>query len=147
MVAPPENTDGFLLDFDSLIDDPNCAQPEDMALSLVQNARDPFDLSLDHTPDHKNCPGCRKANAALQLTSAELAGMTFCEAGKAWMALRRQDRELKARTHEATLDHINQLGRFFAALRLRDITPGNIRAYQIARTNNLLRVNGVDVSP
>jgi integrase len=144
--------DGFTLDFDSLIDAPQVATENKLGqLALVQvsgstTAFDPNN-SLDHTPDHADCPACQAANRALVADNLDLASMPFNDAGRSWMLLRRQDSDLRDRTHETTQDYIDALGRFFGALRLRDITPGHIRGYQIARQNNRLRSAGRELKP
>ncbi len=142
-----EQTDGFTKDFDSLIE---ASPTETMGqLSLVKTRDDPFglDLKLNHTRDHVECPACRQANKALALTGAELAAMPFDDATTAWCLLRRQSARLRERTHEATLGYLNSLGKFFGRLRLVDITPGHVRAYQIARKRNILRIEGADQHP
>jgi len=145
-----KQVDGFTQDFDALIDMPQSVQTETMGqLSLVKTLDNPFalDLKLDHTRDHISCPACKAANKALQLTGAELAAMPFDDAASAWMLLRRQSAGLRERTHEATLGHLNALGKFFRRLRLVDITPGHVRAYQIARLNNAMRIEGKELHP
>lgn len=120
-------------------------------LSLVPGpgSQGPFDLdySRQHTDDHNNCPACQAANAALQINSADMAGMLFSEASTLWMLLRAQSDSLKPRTHETTQGYLDALGKFFGRLRLRDITPGNIRGYQIARIHNALQTAGQTMHP
>lgn len=106
-----------------------------------------FQLELDHTLDHRHCPACRASNIALQAEKTGLAGLPFSEARKFWTLLRAQSTSLKDRTHETDANYLNALERFFGKLHLRDITPGHIRGYQIARTNNLLRVAGNELRP
>jgi integrase len=142
-----ETKDGFQRDFDDLVDG---GGSETMGqLALVKTRENPFalDLKLDHTRDHFECPACKQANKAVQLTGAELAAMPFDEATAAWMLLRRQSAGLKERTHEATLGYFNAMGIFFGRMRLCDMTPGAVRAYQIARSRNALRIDGVDHHP
>jgi integrase len=150
MIFPDHSfTDGFTRDFDALLDTGPTQEESNATLAIVKHPLDPFavDLKLDHTVDHIDCPGCITSSAALKITAREMARMTFSEAARAWMALRRQDAELKERTHEATLTYIHALERFFAKLRLIDLIPGNLRSYQIARSRNLLRIGGVDTKP
>jgi integrase len=103
--------------------------------------------SEEHTPDHKACPACRSANVALQAEKINISVLPFGEAVKFWKLLRAQDTGLKKRTHETTDDYLNALGKFFDKLCLRQITPGHIRSYQIARQANLIRVDGEEISP
>lgn len=144
-----KQADGFSRDFDALFDLPPHIATEEMQLALATPRKNPFalDLKLDHTSDHADCPACRMANRAVQLSGAELAAMSFSEAAENWKLLRLQSSRLKARTHEATDGYLNALGKFFGSLRLVDITPGNVRAYQIARLNNRLRIAGVETHP
>lgn len=143
--------DGFTLDFDSLIDAPDFASENKLAhLALVQvsgstSACDPNN-SLDHTADHADCPACQATNRALVADNLDLAAMPFSQAARSWMILRRHS-ELHERTHETTQGYINALEKFFGAVRLRDITPGHIRGYQIARLNNRLRSAGRELKP
>ncbi len=142
--------DGFTQDFDSLIELPQGVATGTMGqLSLVTARDDPFalDLKLDHTRDHVECPACRQANKALQLTGADLAAMTFGDASAAWKLLRRQSARLRARTHEADCVYFSEMGKFFGRLRLCDMTPGHVRAYQITRLNNTMRVAGSEEHP
>lgn len=150
MIPDPNQPDGFTRDFDAMVERAAIeAQTETMGhLSLVTHPADPLrlDLQLNHTRDHIDCPGCRSANAALQLSAADLAAMTFDAAADAWMKLRRQSATLRERTHETTQGYINALSKFFGRLRLVDITPGHVRGYQIARLNNTLRIDGIERS-
>ena len=98
-----------------------------------------------HTIDHVNCPACEAADYALRGVEKDLAKMTFREASSHWIALRKMDEVLKSRTHEADKTYINALMKFFANIRLCDITPGHVRAYQSARTMNVLMI-GDDVT-
>lgn len=137
--------DGFERDFEG-----RPSAPETMGqLALVKPPPNPFalDLKLDHTRDHVNCPACQVANQALRITGAELAAMRFVDAGAAWTLLRKQSASLRARTHEASEGYLAALAKFFGDLRLTDITPGHVRAYQIARLNNHLRVDGQELHP
>jgi len=151
--TPKEQTDGFTQNFDSLIDLPQSVDTDIMSqLTLVKSPGSlpgPFDLdlSLQHSPDHIDCPACQAANQALQVNSADMAGMLFSEASELWKLLRAQSDSLRPRTHETTEDYLNALGKFFGKLRLRDITPGHLRGYQIARIHNLVRTSGEDMHP
>ena len=149
MIVPNQYTrDGFARDFDDLVGAP-AAEEDALGLALVKTAANPFacNPALDHTRDHIDCPGCKAANKAMALTGAELADMPFVDAIDAWMLLRRQSAGLRERTHEATLGYLNAMARFFGRLRLRDITPGHVRAYQIARLNNSIRIDGAQERP
>ena len=101
----------------------------------------------EHTLNHIDCPGCRRANIALQADQPNMRTMRFREARKAWELLRAQSTSLKPRTHEATNGYLNALEIFFGQLRLCDITPGHIRGYQFARLENNMRVDGKEIHP
>lgn len=102
---------------------------------------------LTHTSDHLNCPACKAFNAALQVTRKNIAGLTFAEARLYWTARRIQAIRLKADTHQRDEAYMEALGHLFNAIRLRDITPGHLRAYQLARPKNLMRVDAVEIKP
>lgn len=106
-----------------------------------------FELEQEHTIDHANCPACKAANVALQAEKTGLSSLPFSEARKFWTLLRAQSTSLKERTHETDANYLKQLDKFFGKIRLRDITPGHIRGYQIARLHNLVRVGGQEIHP
>lgn len=142
--------DGFTQEFDRLIDSFAKVAKERMSrLALVpEPISRPFDSSpLEHTPDHSNCPACRAANQALVADNLELAAMEFPAAARSWMLLRRQSPVFRLRTHETTQGHLDALSQFFHSMRLYDITPGHIRAYQIARLHNVLNSAGALIRP
>lgn len=105
------------------------------------------EADLDHTPDHKNCPACKAVNLALQAEKVKLSTLPFSHARKFWTLLRRQSTSLKERTHETDAQYLDQLEKFFGKICLRDIAPGHLRAYQIARQSNRLRIRGQDTQP
>jgi integrase len=149
----PARADGFTQNFDALIDIPLSVQESKMGqISLVPDhgsRKGGFDLdnTYEHTPGHADCPACQAANRALVADNMELASMAFSTAAKSWTLLRRQDQDTHDRTHETTQGYLDALERFFGALRLCDITPGQVRGYQIARLHNLVRIKGDDVHP
>lgn len=106
-----------------------------------------FEIDQDHTPAHRNCPACKAANAALQAEKIGLAALPFREAKNIWAALRGQSTSLRPRTHETDLQYLEQLGKFFDEIRLRDITPGHLRAYQLGRHANRMRIGGQETQP
>jgi len=103
--------------------------------------------AYEHTLDHLHCPACEESDRALQVHSADMAGMLFSDAAPLWMRLRAQSDSLRPRTHESTQGYLDALGRFFHALRLRAITPGHLRGYQIARLHNALHTAGQVLHP
>jgi len=152
MIRPTDKaSDGFTRDFDSLVNSPLVGVPEeDMSrLALIEKTFDPYalDKTLEHTPDHIDCPACQGANTALVVTAADLAEMGFEAAAKFWILYRAQDPSLRPRTHETTESYINALRVFFGKVRLCDITPGQLRAYQIARIHNTLRMTAGESHP
>ncbi len=106
-----------------------------------------FEAAEEHTLDHVNCPACKAANVALQAEKINISGLPFSEARKFWALLRGQSTTLKVRTHERDQEYMDALEMFFGKLRLRDITPGHLRGYQIARMHNLVRAGGQEVHP
>ena len=122
-----------------------------MPLALVQPDAFRKAFSIDrlreHTPGHVKCPACTAANAALQADRSKLAELPFTAAAQWWMLLRSQSPKLKPRTHETTQDYLDALQKFFTDIPLREITPGHVRGYQIARMHNVLRVGGQELHP
>lgn len=107
-------------------------------------------LSIDelaHTADHLNCPACKALNAALQVQRKNISTLTFSEARVYWAARRVQATGLKAGTHERDNAYMEALAQFFGPLRLCEISPGHLRAYQMARPKNRMRVAGAEVRP
>jgi integrase len=154
MISSSKNKarDGFINDFDSLVD--HFQTPVELSdlmgpLVVVHRPLDPFalDLRLDHTADHADCPACQGANTALVITSADFAEMTFEDAAKFWKLHRANDTGLRDRTHATTDGHLDALRKFFGRIRLCDITPGQMRGYQIARMHNTLRISGQELHP
>ena len=150
MFSPSEKEELCQLwEFDSLNDSvaqgplkPVAAVPDFRKLPSVG-----FEPALDHAADHVDCPGCRAANEALQAEKINLSSLPFSQARRFWMLRRAQSARLKPRTHEATNGYLDALGKFFGSLCLREITPGHLRAYQIARLGNVLRTAGVETHP
>jgi integrase len=107
-------------------------------------------LSIDelaHTDDHHACPACKALDAALQVERKNIASLTFAEGRLYWMARRAQATGLKAGTHERDDAYMEALSHFFGPMRFRDITPGHLRAYQIAREKNSVRTTAGDSKP
>jgi integrase len=107
-------------------------------------------LSIDdlaHTSGHLECPACRALDAALQVERRNIAELTFTEACQYWSLRRLQSTGLRAGTHERDDAYLGALGRFFGPLRLFEVTPGHLRAYQLARARNRMRLDGADVRP
>lgn len=102
---------------------------------------------LTHTVDHQNCLACKALNAALQVQRKNIANLTFAEARAYWKARRLLDPETKPGTHDRDDEYMEALSQFFGPLHLRDITPGHLRAYQLARPKNHMRVNGSETKP
>jgi integrase len=100
-----------------------------------------------HTADHKDCPACIEANLLLIQIDSDFSRLPFSQAATLWMVIRRQRRNLKPRTHESTQGYIDALEKFFGAIRLCDITPGHLHAYQLARAANSIAINGREVQP
>jgi integrase len=102
---------------------------------------------LAHTTDHDNCPACKAFDAALQVSRKNIASLTFIEARDYWAMRRVQDTGIKPGTHERDDAYMEALAHFFGPLHLRDITPGHLRSYQLARSKNSMRTDRGDVKP
>lgn len=100
-----------------------------------------------HTANHHNCPACIEANLLLIQIDSDFSRLPFNQASTLWMEIRRQRRNLKPRTHESNQGYIDALEKFFGAIRLCDITPGHLRAYQLARAANSISVSGRERHP
>ena len=102
---------------------------------------------LAHTPNHLYCPACKALDVVLQVERKNIAGLSFTEARLYWLARRCQATGIKPGTHERDDAYMEALEHFFGQMRLRDISPGHLRAYQIARQNNALRTEQGDTRP
>ncbi len=100
-----------------------------------------------HTRRHVNCPACSHANAMLTIDSAEFSALTLAEAVPVWKQIREQRERLRPRTHEATRTYFVALEKFFGDVRLKDITAGQLREYQVARAANLLATEKGEIQP
>ena len=118
----------------------------EMSFPLVQAPVVPMD-GLAHTPEHRDCPACRAFDALLQVERKNIAGLTFAEARLFWTARRQNATGIRAATRERDDAYMEALAQFFAPMRLRDITPGHLRAYQISRAQNSMRVAGEEAHP
>jgi integrase len=83
----------------------------------------------------------------LTIDSVEFSALTLAEAVPIWKQIREQRERLRPRTHEATRTSFVALEKFFGDVRLKDITAGQLREYQIARTKNLLSTEHGDIHP
>ncbi len=88
-----------------------------------------------HTPDHKDCPACKEAELELVQIDSDISRLPFAVAAERWMKLRRQS-NLKDTTHGDNAYYIRSLNKFFAKLRLCDITAGHLKSYQELRAAN-----------
>lgn len=102
---------------------------------------------LAHTDDHQNCPACKALNAALQVERKNIASLTFTESRLYWTARRVQATGIRTGTHQRDDAYMEALEHFFGTMRLRDITPGHLAAYQIARSKNSVKTNQGDTKP
>ena len=148
-----------LLDLDTLtpvpLPDPGTGTMSNLAISRPSDINHPvtnfpassLDAAEQHTIDHINCPACGAADVALRGVDLNLLQMSFSQASKYWLGLRRQSTQIKPRTIEATETYLNSLGKFFGSIRLCEITPGHLRAYQIARLSNRLLIGSKETKP
>ncbi len=104
-------------------------------------------IQLDHTFNHIACPACQAENTALQAEKINFSELTLAEARRFWLLRRAQSSSLQSRTHERDTAYLDALDKFFGHLRLREITPGHIRAYQFARQANEISIGGETVKP
>ena len=82
---------------------------------------------LAHTPNHLDgCPACKALNAALQVERKNISSLTFAEARLYWAARRVQATGIRSGTHDRDDAYMEALEHFFGAIRLRDISPGNL---------------------
>jgi integrase len=103
--------------------------------------------ALQHTLGHANCPACVRMDAMLTIESATFSALTLAEAVPLWKQIREQRERLRPRTHESTAGYFAALEKFFGDVRLKDITPGQLREYQIARGKNLLSTDRGEIAP
>lgn len=99
-----------------------------------------------HSPGHINCPACNWANMLLISIDSDFSRLPFSQAAALWLELRRRG-HLKTRTHESNQGYVDALKKFFGSIRLCDITPGHLRAYQDARQANSLEIEEKITSP
>jgi len=128
------------------LDDDEKAVPAEALVPVLPARILPID-DLAHTTDHSNCPACKAFDAALQVQRKNISSLTFAEARLYWTARRIQATGLKPGTHERDDAYMEALSHFFARIHLRDITPGHLRAYQIARSKNVMRIDSADIQP
>lgn len=76
----------------------------------------------------------------LTIDAAYFANLPFQEAALQWMEMRKQRPRLKPRTHESTAGYLDALSKFFTGMRLREISAGALREYQLARTANAITI-------
>ena len=102
--------------------------------------------ALRHTPDHRDCPACVEANMLLVGLDSDFSRLPLGRARLLWMELRKRG-HLKSRTHESNEGYFDALEKFFGSMRLCDMTPGHLRAYQIARAANILEIDNHQTRP
>jgi len=83
----------------------------------------------------------------LTIDDAVFSALTLAEAVPIWKQIREQRERLRPRTHEATEGYFKALEKFFGGIRLKDITAGQLREYQIGRKANLLHTGAGDIHP
>lgn len=113
------------------------------------NADDGHSVSCEsgHTTNHLNCPACTGATVLLLSLDKGFSRLPFQRAAELWQELRKRG-HLKDRTHIDNDLYVRALNKFFGELRLCDIKPGHLKAYQDARTANLLiTVDGRETRP
>jgi hypothetical protein len=103
--------------------------------------------TLEHTVDHRDCPACLAQDNEVAGVRVDFAALPFTGAAEYWLKLRAQSMSLKPRTHEATRDYLHALEKFFSRVRLREISPGHLRAYQAARLHNSIIIAGRREAP
>jgi integrase len=78
---------------------------------------------------------------------ATLTALTLSQAVPIWQEIRKQRGRLRERTHESTAGHFSALEKVFGSVRLKDITAGQLREYQIGRGLNLMRTERGEIHP
>lgn len=111
------------------------------APALETYAGETTPLKEEHTPDHRNCPGCSRA-IQLHADAVPLTpDLTFKSAFDLWISRRVIDhagtwtnaRYISPRTEKDLRQYAKEAGRFFDHLRLEEIHAGHLRIYQQAR--------------
>jgi integrase len=102
---------------------------------------------LAHTDDHQDCPACNALNAALQVERKNIASLSFSASRLYWTARRVQATGIRAGTHDRDDAYMHALEQFFGPMHLRDISPGHLRAYQLARAKNSMKTSQGDTKP
>jgi integrase len=116
-----------------LVPHPN-AIPQELHVSSHENALITYS-PLQHTFGHKDCPACEATREdMLSYDPDSLLHHKFPSAAALWLATRKP--YLKDNSFYMAEQHINQLNKFFAHTRSRDIHPGHLRHYQRARGSN-----------
>lgn len=103
---------------------------------------DIVDPERQHTPDHKDCPGCATLSQEVTSDLTSMSSMTFDEAFVYWSKARQRDFSIRKRTHETDREYGNALSKFFGKILMGNINAGHIAMYQRARCANRLPVNG-----
>jgi integrase len=88
-----------------------------------------------------------KEDELLLQMNGDLSAKVFSEAAPIWIAHRHSRPNLKQRTKDTGMEYFHAVNTFFGPIRLNAITPGHLKAYQIAREKNLLNVAGVPTTP
>ncbi len=83
----------------------------------------------------------------LTIDAAAFSALTLAKAVPIWKQIREQRERLRPRTHEATSGYFSALEKFFCDVRLKDITAGQLREYQIARRANSLATDRGELRP
>ena len=99
-----------------------------------------------HTRDHIDCPACKAFDEIVKADLLGMSGQTFPKAAEVWQRVRRNSNALRERTHETIDDYIRALTKFFKKTTMASISPGMLKAYQLARKANAIVIDGEGVS-
>jgi integrase len=106
-----------------------------------------FEEHLAHTADHLNCPACGTLNQEITIDLENMAELPFGEAIDRYLAFRKLNPRWRPRTHTSDVSRANALKRFFSKIPCKSVTPGMLKAYQMARAVNQMYVGRELVHP
>lgn len=131
---------------DCLADTARAKKSMTSAAAPVYSGPQPF--TDKHSRSHgSECRACTRLDTMLTVDAEELSTLRLCDAVPIWKEIRKQRERFRPRTHEATHGCFVALAKFFGEVRLKDITPGQLRAYQLARAANRIETAEGEVSP
>ncbi len=114
------------------------AIPEKLHFSYHESGTITTSIGLQHTFGHIDCPACEATRTdTLSYDPDSLLKLRFSSAVAIWLETRKP--YLRERSFYMAGHHIEQLNRFFGALKAKDIHLGHLRQYQRERASNEAR--------